>query len=63
MTFKRRLMNEYNLRDDCKLYLGEAEKENYMLDPMSLNDFPAILKMVSDKQTVRIIVIGDYQSK
>lgn len=60
-TFKRRLVNERQIRDDCKFYLGEEKKENYMMDPMSLNDFPAILNLAKHKNPVRIIVSGGYQ--
>lgn len=60
MTFKRRLAVEYNIKEDCKLYLGEVKQENYMLDPMSLNDFPRIVEMSKAKEAVKILVIGDY---
>jgi len=55
---KHKVFDEKQLwGQDFKMYLGFVSQATYMMDPLSLNDFPAVCELASSKQSIRIAVV------
>lgn len=60
-TLLLRLHHEQHIQvsegKNIKFYLDTVAQENYMMDPLSLNDFPSVLDRIEKKNTpIRIVV-------
>jgi len=57
-TLKKRLVDDEHYLETSKFYLEEKSDKTYMLDPLSLNDFPRIQELAKNNAPVKIIVEG-----
>jgi len=56
-TLILRLVSDHDLMEEgMKLYLEEISPMTFMMDPLSLNDFPRVRELAKGRQAIRIVV-------
>jgi len=60
-SFIERLQNDYGSSSSdhtLRFYLERTDPSCYMMDPLSLNDFPRVRELAAQNKPIRIIVEG-----